>query len=214
MTAPPQALKQVRKRRPQERAEVTRRKLIEVALQEFSKRGYDAVTVRDIEITAGLQRNLLSYHFGGKEEMWKAAASHVFQKVQEFTSDRQDLVQDLSPHERLAYTIRSYVRFCARNPELNRMMLQEGKQDSWRMRWLMDEFLRPKMEEIRQTVEFDRKINDQQFVHWYYVFVSGAMIFSMAPEAALLFDIDVQDDEVVDRHAQTMAALLLNEFPN
>ena len=45
---------------------------------------------------------------------------------------------------------------------------------------------------------------EAQFVHWYYVFVSGAMI---------LFDVDVTDDAIVDRHAQTMANLLLNEFP-
>ena len=203
----------VRKRRPQERAEVTRRKLIEVALREFSERGFDAVTVRDIEVAAGVQRNLLSYHFGNKEEMWKAAAAHVFTTLQDFQEQRQDLMRELSPHERLAYTIRSYVRFSANHPELNRLMIQEGKRDSWRMRWLVDEFLGSAMEGLREVVEADTRIDDAQFVHWYYVFVSGAMMFSMAPEAALLFDVDVTDDAIVDRHAQTMATLLLNEFP-
>ena len=69
------------------------------------------------------------------------------------------------------------------------------------------------MERLWLVVESHRKINDQQFVHWYYVFVSGAMMFSVAPEAALLFDVDAYDDEIVDRHTKTMAALLLNEFP-
>lgn len=213
MTVHQQALQPARKRRPQERAEVTRRKLIEVALREFSERGYDAVTVRDIEVAAGVQRNLLSYHFGGKEEMWKAAAASVFNRLEKFTNERQDLARDLSPRERLAYTIRSYVRFSARHPELNRMMIQEGKQDSWRIHWLAEEFLRPQLAGIRRLVNTDHKINNQQFLHWYYVFVSGAMMFSMAPEAAVLFDVDVQNDEVVDRHAQTMAALLLEKFP-
>ena len=213
MAAGAEAGKPVRKRRPQERAEATRRKLVEVALREFSERGFDAVTVREIEVAAGVQRNLLSYHFGNKEEMWKAAAAHVITKLQEFQEQRQDLMRELSPHERLAYTIRSYVRFSAGNPELNRLMIQEGKRDSWRIHWLVDEFLRPAMEGLREVVEADTRIDDRQFVHWYYVFVSGAMMFSMAPEAALLFNVDVTDDEVVDHHAQTMAALLLNEFP-
>ena len=213
MASDKQAAKPVRKRRPQERAETTKRKLIKAALQAFSERGFDAVTVRDIEVAAGVQRNLVSYHFGGKEEMWKAAAAHVITKLDEFTEGRQELVRDLSTSEWLAYTIRSYVRFSAKHPELNRLMIQEGKQDSWRIHWLVDEFLRPAMERLRLVVESHRKIDDQQFVHWYYVFVSGAMMFSVAPEAALLFNVDVYDDEIVDRHTKTMAALLLNEFP-
>jgi len=213
MAAGTEPAKPARKRRPQERAEITRRKLVEVALREFSERGFDAVTVRDIEVAAGVQRNLLSYHFGNKQEMWKAAAAHVFTRLQEFQEQRADLMRELSPRERLAYTIRSYVRFSAHNPELNRLMIQEGKRDSWRIHWLVDEFLRPGMEGLREVVESDTRIDDRQFVHWYYVFVSGAVMFSMAPEAALLFDVDVTDDEIVDRHAQTMSALLLNEFP-
>ena len=213
MTARQQAAQPARKRRPQERAEVTRRKLIEVALREFSERGFDAVTVRDIEVAAGVQRNLLSYHFGSKDEMWKAAAANVFNRLEKFTNERQDLARDLSPRERLAYTIRSYVRFSARHPELNRMMIQEGKQDSWRIHWLADEFLRPQAAAIRRLVNTDHKINNQQFLHWYYVFVSGAMMFSMAPEAAVLFNSDVLDEEIVDRHARTMASLLLDDFP-
>lgn len=208
-----QAAKPVRKRRPQERAETTKKKLIKAALQAFSERGFDAVTVRDIEVAAGVQRNLVNYHFGGKEEIWKAAAEQVITKLDEFAEGRQELGRDLSPTERLAYTIRSYIRFAAKNPELNRLMVQEGKQDSWRIHWLVDEFLRPAMERLRPVVESHHRIDDQQFVHWYYVFVSGAMMFSMAPEAALLFDVDVHDDEIVDRHTKTMAALLLNEFP-
>lgn len=209
-----QAAKPARKRRPQERAEVTKRKLTEVALKAFSERGFDAVTVRDIEVEAGVQRNLVNYHFGAKEDIWKAAAAHVITKLEAFSEERQELVRDLSSsHERLAYTIRSYVRFCANNPELNRLMIQEGKQDSWRIRWLVDEFMRPAMENIRRAVESDRQITDEQFTHWYYVFVSGGMMFSMAPEAELLFNVDVHDDAVIDRHAKTMATLLLSQFP-
>lgn len=168
MASDKQAAKPVRKRRPQERAETTKRKLIKAALQAFSERGFDAVTVRDIEVAAGVQRNLVSYHFGGKEEMWKAAAAHVITKLDEFTEGRQELVRDLSTSEWLAYTIRSYVRFSAKHPELNRLMIQEGKQDSWRIHWLVDEFLRPAMERLRLVVESRRKIDDQQFVHYEF----------------------------------------------
>ena len=202
-----------RERRTQARAEATRRKLIEAALRAFSERGFDAVTVREIEVAAGVQRNLVSYHFGGKDAMWKAAATHVITKLEAFSQRREEIVRDLSPKERLAYTVRSYVRFCARNPELNRLMIQEGKQDSWRIRWLVDEFLRPAWEQLRPAVKAHHRMDDRQLLHWYYVFVSGAVVFSMGPEAALLFGVDVHQEDIVERHVETMASLLLSEFP-
>ena len=192
----------VRRRRPQERAQVTRQKLLNVAIREFSERGFDAVTVRDIEMRAGVQRNLLSYHFGGKEGIWKAAATHVLTRLQEFSEAREELVQDLSPRERVAYTLRSYVRFAATYPEFHRLMIQEGKHDSWRIEWLVDNFLRSGMERLREALEDDLGLKREDFVHWYYMFVGGgALIFSMAPEAKRLFDIDVNDSEVLERHA-------------
>ena len=202
-----------RERRTQARAEATRRKLIEAALRAFSERGFDAVTVREIEVAAGVQRNLVSYHFGGKDAMWKAAATHVITKLEAFAQRRQEVVRDLSPKERLAYEVRSYVRFSAANPELNRLMIQEGKQDSWRIRWLVEEFMRPAWERLRPAVKTHHQMDDRQLLHWYYVFVSGAVMFSMGPEAALLFGVDVHQDDIVERHVETMAALLLSEFP-
>ncbi len=201
----------VRRRRPQERAQVTRQKLLNVAIREFSERGFDAVTVRDIETLAGVQRNLLSYHFGSKEGIWKAAATHVLTQLQDFSEAREELVQDLSPRERVAYTLRSYVRFAASYPEFHRLMIQEGKHDSWRIEWLVDNFLRAAMERLRGALEDDLGLKQEDFVHWYYMFVGGgALIFSMAPEARRLFDIDVNDSEVLERHAGMMVDILLS----
>ncbi|MEL7187438.1 MAG: helix-turn-helix domain-containing protein, partial [Pseudomonadota bacterium] len=105
------AVSKTRQRRPQERAEKTKKKLLDTAILEFSERGFDAVTVRDIELRADVQRNLLKYHFDSKEGMWKAAAQMLIEKLHVFMSPREELVRDLTPHDRVAYSIRSYVRF-------------------------------------------------------------------------------------------------------
>ena len=204
-----------RKRKTQERAELTRSKLIDVALQEFSERGFDAVTVREIEVKAGVQRNLVSYHFGSKDELWKAAAAQVIGHLRTFTADRQELVRDLPARERVAYTIRSYVRFAAQHPELQRLMSQEGKQQSWRMHWLVDTFIRPGMDGLRALLGEELDLGDAEFMHWYYLFVSGgASAFAMAPEARLLFDVDVTDEAFVTRHGDMMVRLLLGSREN
>ncbi|MEL7536486.1 MAG: helix-turn-helix domain-containing protein [Pseudomonadota bacterium] len=177
----------------------------------FSERGFDAVTVRDLEVEAGVQRNLVSYHFGSKDELWKASASRLFGDLNEFNAARRDVMKDLPARERVAYMIRSYVRFAERCPELNRLMLHEGKQDSWRLRWIVDEYLRPGAQKMRALVDEELALSDDAFVHWYYLFVSGgAMMFSMAPEAKILFGIDLHDEEIVRRHADMMVDVLLS----
>ncbi|MEM1112779.1 MAG: helix-turn-helix domain-containing protein [Pseudomonadota bacterium] len=205
------AVRAPRKRRTQERAEVTRGKLLDTAIRLFSERGYDAVSVREIEVAAEVQRNLLQYHFGGKEGMWKAAAAECLTNIQGFSQERQDLMKDLPVHERIAYQIRSYVRFSAQQPAFNRMMMQEGKHDSWRLEWLSDTYLKPAMEHLREIVLEDVEIEEEEFIHWYYMFVSaGSFIFSMAPEAKHMFGVDVSDEGIIDRQAQLMVEFLLS----
>ncbi len=51
----------------------TKEKILDSAEQEFGARGFDAVSLRDITLTAGVTLALASYHFGTKE--------HLFEKV-------------------------------------------------------------------------------------------------------------------------------------
>ncbi len=54
-------------KRTQERTEVTRQKLLDAATHLFAYRGYDGVTVRDIEKSADVHRGLVAYHFTDKD---------------------------------------------------------------------------------------------------------------------------------------------------
>ncbi|MEM1190436.1 MAG: TetR family transcriptional regulator [Pseudomonadota bacterium] len=203
-----------RRRRVQERAEITREKLLNAAKQLFSERGFDAVSVRELEIEAGVQRNLLKYHFGSKEGMWQAAVADLLVAIEAFRQLTDEVIRDLSPHEALAYQIRSYVRFSAANPELSRIMMQEGKHHSWRIAWLVETMLKPATLQLKETVLQDIDIEEDEFVSWYYMFISaGSFIFSMAPEAKLLFGVDTRTDDVIDRHARMMVEFLLSRAP-
>ncbi|MEU8385207.1 helix-turn-helix domain-containing protein, partial [Streptosporangium sp. NPDC048865] len=51
-------------------AQETRRKLLEAALEHFSRRPYADVTVADIARSAGVAQGLLSHHFNGKENLY------------------------------------------------------------------------------------------------------------------------------------------------
>jgi AcrR family transcriptional regulator len=60
--------------RPDERRidpERSRRALLDAALEEFAANGFAGTTVRAIADRAGVSKDLISYHFGGKAELYR-----------------------------------------------------------------------------------------------------------------------------------------------
>lgn len=67
-------------------AERSRAALLEAALEEFAVRGFAGARVRDIAARAGVSKDLIAYHFGGKEGLYLA--------VQEAWLRREDAFAD------------------------------------------------------------------------------------------------------------------------
>ena len=59
----------------------TRAALIDAAIAHFGKRGYDAVTTREIAAAAETNVSSIKYHFGGKEELYRAALDSVVAEI-------------------------------------------------------------------------------------------------------------------------------------
>ncbi|MGK5083165.1 TetR family transcriptional regulator [Bdellovibrionota bacterium FG-1] len=49
----------------------TRNRLIEAATRLFSERGFDGTSVKELAEAAGVNVSLISYHFGGKENLYR-----------------------------------------------------------------------------------------------------------------------------------------------
>ena len=68
-------------RRVQERTEVARSKLINAGVPLFAEKGFDAVSIRDIEIASGVKRGMLIYHFDNKKNFGKLSLISHFNKL-------------------------------------------------------------------------------------------------------------------------------------
>jgi TetR/AcrR family transcriptional regulator len=197
-------------RRTQERTEITRAKLLEAATRLFTEHGFEGVSIRDIENHAEVQRGLLAYHFQDKETLWKAMADATFNLLHEQLNPRLELLDDLSEKERIAYIIRFYVRFSSRHPEMSRLLSQEARHDSWRIRYLVDHHIAAQTNGLRVAVTGALGFTEREFMHWYYLLAGGSsLIFSHAPECQLLFGEDAHEESVVDAHAEMMVTALL-----
>lgn len=204
------AVKEKRTRRKQERTEVTRGKILDAATTLFSERGFEGVSLRDIEVAADVQRGLPAYHFKDKSSLWKAMADQTFERMYAAISPRLEIINDLSSHDKIALLIRFYVRFASQHPELSRLMSQEARHDNWRLRYLVDNHISANTNTMRDVVMGTLSLSDQEFMHWYYILVgAGATIFSNAPERDLLFGAPADNDAVVEKHADLLVTMLI-----
>lgn len=75
MTAPIEGAKRPRRApSPDERrrdAERSRQALLSAALDEFAEKGYDGARIQDIADRAGVNKQLIAYYFGGKENLYR-----------------------------------------------------------------------------------------------------------------------------------------------
>ena len=81
-----------RKRDP----ERTRALLLEAAAAEFGAKGYAATRTTDIAARAGVNKQLISYYFGGKEGLYKELATSWHSSAAEMASADQPLDQVLA----------------------------------------------------------------------------------------------------------------------
>ncbi|MDG1066367.1 MAG: TetR/AcrR family transcriptional regulator [Luminiphilus sp.] len=200
-----------RRRRPQERTEVTRNRLIEAGQQLFPERGFDAVSVRDLESCAGVKRNVLAYHFEDKENLWKASTDAIFGEMKQEFEQRLSIMREVSGRDALAFIVRFYVYFHARHPGLSRLMSQEATCQSWRLHYLIEKHIRPSTLQMEKLVQETEGLSREAFIHWYYIMVSStSTIFSFAAECEELFGVDPCADPMVERHAEMLVSMLLH----
>ena len=193
-------------------AGLTKLKLVEAALTMFSTRGYDASTTRQIESVAGVKRGLITYHFGSKKALWEASADYIMSIAEIELSEAIRQTEQLEAQLRLGFFVHAYVAFCAKHPELNRLMIQEGMDLDWRLKWLLDRSVRPwyrqvcKIFEQAVTLGLVPSINSH---HFYYILTGSAtLIFSNAVEAHALSGRNPMEAAVIEDHANAVVNIL------
>jgi AcrR family transcriptional regulator len=188
-------------------------RIVEAALAAFARHGFDGASTRDIAAAAGVNQGLITYHFAGKEQLWRAAVDHVFERLRTSFGNALEMLAEVDARTRLRLVIRQFVRFTAAHPELHRLVVQEGKSDSPRLRWLVDRHIRPLFEAtiamIRES-QRDGLLPGISPAHLHYIFLGAAThVFIAAPEFRRLTGEDPMQPQSVEAHADALVGLLL-----
>ena len=193
------------------KSEATRQKLIESGIRLFSENGYEATSTRQVQAAAGVQRNLITYHFGSKEAFWKACVTALFDRIGAAMGPAMSQARDIDPSERIRFLIRQFVRASAAHPEITRIMFDEGRSDGWRLGWIIDEYVQDffrLVADLHAQGTREKVVPAISVVQFYYALVGSAAVFAMAPECRRLTGEDPFSETFIDAQADAVARLL------
>ena len=192
-------------------SEVVRDALLNAAIREFASRGFDGASTRRIAEAAGAHQSQIRYHFDSKDELWKRCVERLIGELDTIISQAFD-GSDGDPRATFEASIRGLVRFMARWPELNRIMLHEATSETPRLIWLVQTHLASRHEALTDawselaSAGLVASIDPDLLYH--SLIGAASLFYSNAPEAMLL-GIDPTDPSVIDRHADALVALFL-----
>ncbi len=170
----------------------------------FTTLGFDGVSIRALEVAADVQRGAVSYHFEDKATLWKAAVEHILQNYSKHLGPLEAVLSDLDEESRLRVVITAFVRFSAETPELNRLIIQEGRHDTWRLHYLINTFIRDRFGWLQDSLEL---LNDP---HAYYMAIGAAtLVFDVEHECRELFGVEPKSDEFIKEHAERVADFVI-----
>lgn len=129
------------------RGDDVRERILAAALKCFAAFGFEGTSTRAVAAKAGLTHSLVIYHFESKDQLWLSAVEAA---VEPFVRDvRSAFVTKDGPADQLLRAfIAQFVRMSAEYPEVNQIMTVEGGQNTERLRYTLDKYIRQNFTEI------------------------------------------------------------------
>ena len=192
------------------RALTTVDRLVSAALEAFSTGGFEGTSARQIERLAGVERGLVGYHFGSKQELWNHAVDSLFGRYTDELESLRFALRDVSRRERASAMLKAYARFNARNPEFYRILIIEGHIKSERSERLALH-LRRALTVFNDVTELSEPMPVETAIRWWQVIGAAGALFSLSTLAEHTFGSRTQDPDFVDCFAAGLAAIALQE---
>lgn len=101
-----------------------RLQLIEIARASFAHRGYDATSIEEITMAAGVSKPVLYEHFGGKEGLYQVIVDREINTLMATLAD--SLPEAASPRKALEHTIVALLDYLESNPDGYRLLAHQS----------------------------------------------------------------------------------------
>ena len=206
-----------RERAPQQRAIETRRKLLEAAIEEFAAHGFQGASTRRIAENAGTQHTLLTYHFDGKDGLWRETISSILSGYRQAFDIRLQGLRGVDDVTKLRLIHEDFIRFGAHNLNFHRIMAHIASVPSAQLDWMINEYLQHTFNEraalIRSAQKAGRYVEGDPY-HLEYVFIGAVTrIYMLAAEVEQIMGRSPLDPAFVDEHVRVCLGLFFRDPP-
>jgi AcrR family transcriptional regulator len=103
----------------------TRARILNVAIQEFSRLGLSGARIDAIALESGANKGMIYYYFGSKEDLYVAALEESYRRFREIEGGLQ-IDENLPPVQALRMLVSASFDFHAAHPEFIRMVMSEN----------------------------------------------------------------------------------------
>ena len=200
-------------RKQQQRSIVTQQKLLDAAIEAFSENGFKGTSTRDIAERAGVHHPLITYHFKNKDQLWRAAANHIFIAFGRSLSKSMEDMQGMNAKERMSTMIHAYIRYAKNQPALHKVMVQEASYPSVRLEWLIEKHLNPLFQVVFGMITELQSLGvappGNPALLFNMIRLSSGGLLALGNELKESSDIDIDKPEVLDEIAEMVIRVFL-----
>ncbi|MFU8821866.1 MAG: TetR/AcrR family transcriptional regulator [Gammaproteobacteria bacterium] len=130
--------------------DLTRERIVEAAHALFVKKGFAAVSMREIASRSGVTKSLIHHHFGSKEALWELVKEQAISAYAEGQEAELRAAEEPDA-ELLRNAIVKYFGFLQANPAVVRLFAWTHLDEDQRFGRLDAELVRLGAERVRQT---------------------------------------------------------------
>ncbi len=196
----------------QARSRESRARILEVAISIFVQRGYTGASTRDIAEAAGVNQGLVTYYFGSKQALWRAAIDHALAKYRNAFADRMAELKDPEDRSFYRFALRHYVQWASENADVLRLMFSNDQAERETAHWYAERHHRPFYDVWTMLIREGQShgiVRRGPVLNLYYFLVSTATVFATADEVKLMSGKDVFDPDFIEAHAALLYDMLI-----
>ena len=127
----------------QERSRQSRARILDVAITIFARRGYSGASTREIADAAEVNQGLVTYYFGSKQALWRAAIDHALAEYRNTFADRMAELEDPEDRNFYRFALRHYVQWASENADVLRILISNNQADQEAAMWYGERHNRP-----------------------------------------------------------------------
>jgi TetR/AcrR family transcriptional regulator len=196
----------------QERSRQSRTRILKVAITIFAQRGYTGASTREIADAAEVNQGLVTYYFGSKQALWRAAVDQAAAKYRNAFADRMAELNDPEDRSFYRFALRHYVQWASENANVLRILLSNDHAEREAAQWYSERHNRPFYDVWTMLIREGQShgiIRPGPVLNLYYFLVSTATVFATAEDVKLMSGEDVSDPAFIEAHAELLYDMLI-----